>query len=156
MPVQPGEGMRLLTEDQLEEYRDAFDLFDRDGNGKVSSDELGPLMRSLGSNPPDDHLQDLINEVDYDGDGVLNFTEFIDLMVNDRGADIDVELELIEAFHSFDTEDTGLIDSADLREAFLRMDEAQADVEDIIDATNVRVDRKITYDEFVALTVIQK
>ncbi|CAB3979138.1 calmodulin 4 [Paramuricea clavata] len=112
-------------------------------------------MRSLGSNPPDEHLQDLINEVDYDGDGVLNFTEFIDLMVNDR-ADIDVDLELIEAFHSFDTEDTGLIDSADLREAFLRMDEAQADVEDIIDATNVRVDRKITYDEFVALTVIQK
>jgi calmodulin len=52
---------------QLAEYRDAFDLFDRDGNGKVSSDELGPLMRSLGSNPPDDHLQDLINEVDYDG-----------------------------------------------------------------------------------------
>ncbi|CAB3979137.1 Calmodulin [Paramuricea clavata] len=155
MPVQPGEGMKLLTEDQLEEFRDAFDLFDRDGNGKVSSDELGPLMRSLGSNPPDEHLQDLINEVDYDGDGVLNFTEFIDLMVNDR-ADIDVDLELIEAFHSFDTEDTGLIDSADLREAFLRMDEAQADVEDIIDATNVRVDRKITYDEFVALTVIQK
>jgi Ca2+-binding EF-hand superfamily protein len=45
------------------------------------------------------------------GDGVLNFTEFIDLMVNDRGADIDVELELIEAFHSFDTEDTGMVNA---------------------------------------------
>lgn len=49
------------------EYRDAFDLFDRDGNGKVSSDELGALMRSLGANPKDEHLQELINEVDYDG-----------------------------------------------------------------------------------------
>ena len=49
------------------EYRDAFHLFDRDGNGKVSSEELGPLMRCLGSNPNGDHLQELINEVDYDG-----------------------------------------------------------------------------------------
>jgi hypothetical protein len=32
-------------------------------------------------------------------------------MVNDRGADIDVELELIEAFHSFDTEDTGMVNA---------------------------------------------
>ena len=53
------------------EYQDAFHLFDRDGNGKVSSDELGPLMRSLGSNPQDDHLQELINEVDYEGELVL-------------------------------------------------------------------------------------
>ncbi|XP_028409666.1 calmodulin-like [Dendronephthya gigantea] len=155
MPVEPGEGMKLLTEEQLEEYRDAFDVFDRDGNGKVSSDELGPLMRSLGSNPKDEHLQDLINEVDYDGDGVLNFTEFVDLMVNDK-PEIEMDLELIEAFHAFDTEDTGFINSADLREAFQRMDEPQGDVEDIIDATNVRVDRKVTYDEFVALTVILK
>ncbi len=40
----------------------------------------------------------------------------------------------------------GLIDAADLREAFNRMDEGQAEAEDLIDATNVRVDRKITYD----------
>ena len=50
------------------EYRDAFRLFDRVGNGKVNSDELGPLMRSLGSNPRDEHLQKLIIQVDYDGE----------------------------------------------------------------------------------------
>ena len=33
----------------------------------MSSDELGALMRSLGANPKDEHLQELINEVDYDG-----------------------------------------------------------------------------------------
>lgn len=144
--------MKRLREDQIEEYQDAFHLFDRDGNGKVSSDELGPLMRSLGSNPQDDHLQELINEVDYDGDGVLNFLEFIDLMVSDK-QEIEEDLELIEAFRAFDTGDTGLIDSADLREAFLRMNEGMSDVEDLIDATNVRTDRKVTFDEFVALVV---
>ena len=33
----------------------------------MCSEELGPLMRSLGANPKDEHLQELINEVDYDG-----------------------------------------------------------------------------------------
>lgn len=144
--------MKLLTEDQIEEYKDAFHLFDRDGNGKVSSDELGPLMRSLGSNPKDEHLQDLINEVDYDGDGVLNFLEFIDLMVYDK-KQIDSDLELIEAFRAFDSDETGVIDSADIREAFMRMSEGMSDVEDLIDAANVRGDRKVTFDEFVALVV---
>lgn len=40
----------------------------------------------------------------------------------------------------------GLINAADLREAFYRMDEPQSDVEDVIDAANVRVDRNITFD----------
>ena len=40
------------------------------------------------------------------GDGVLNFLEFIDLMVNDK-EEIEEDLELIEAFRAFDTEDTG-------------------------------------------------
>ena len=63
---------------KLVEYRDAFDLFDRDGNGKCSSDELGPLMRSLGANPKDEHLQELINEVDYDGRTIKNVLCSID------------------------------------------------------------------------------
>jgi Ca2+-binding EF-hand superfamily protein len=42
------------------------------------------------------------------GDGVLNFTEFIDLMVNDK-SEIEEELELIEAFHAFDRDETGIV-----------------------------------------------
>lgn len=41
------------------------------------------------------------------GDGVLNFTEFIDLMINDK-QEIDEDLELIDAFHAFDTDGTGI------------------------------------------------
>ena len=49
------------------EYRDAFKFFDKDGNGFITTRELGAIMRSLGQNPTEIELQDMVNEVDYDG-----------------------------------------------------------------------------------------
>ena len=49
------------------EFREAFSLFDKDGDGTVSSTELGTVLRSLGQNPTDEELTQLINEVDADG-----------------------------------------------------------------------------------------
>ena len=51
----------------LSEFREAFSLFDKDGDGTISSKELGTVMRSLGQNPTEVELQDMINEVDADG-----------------------------------------------------------------------------------------
>lgn len=42
-------------------------MFDKDGGGTISSDELGKVMRSLGQNPTEHELKDMINEVDIDG-----------------------------------------------------------------------------------------
>jgi len=49
------------------EFRGAFQLFDRNKDGCISCKELGVIMRSLGQNPSDDELKDMINEVDVDG-----------------------------------------------------------------------------------------
>jgi hypothetical protein len=49
------------------EFRQAFKLFDKDGDGTVSTNELGVVMRSLGQSPTDEELQAMINEVDEDG-----------------------------------------------------------------------------------------
>ena len=49
------------------EFREAFSLFDKNGDGTISSTELGTIMRSLGQNPTENELQDMINEVDVDG-----------------------------------------------------------------------------------------
>lgn len=56
-----------LTEEQIAEFKEAFNLFDRDADGKITTKELGTVMRSLGQNPSEAELKDMINEVDTDG-----------------------------------------------------------------------------------------
>ena len=49
------------------ELQEAFSLFDKDGGGSISYSELGAVMRSLGQNPTEDELKEMIAEVDEDG-----------------------------------------------------------------------------------------
>ena len=49
------------------EYKEAFKIFDRDGSGTITSKELSIAMRSLGQNPSEDELEQMMREVDIDG-----------------------------------------------------------------------------------------
>jgi hypothetical protein len=51
------------TEEQIAEFKEAFSLFDRDGDGTIDSDELGTVMRSLGHQPTEEEIEDMIREV---------------------------------------------------------------------------------------------
>ena len=46
-----------LTEEQVAEFREAFSLFDKDGDGTITTRDLGSLFRSLGQNPTNNELQ---------------------------------------------------------------------------------------------------
>ena len=58
-----------LTEEQIAEFKEAFGLFDKDGSKMICCKELGIAMKSLGQNPTEAELQDMINEVDSEGVG---------------------------------------------------------------------------------------
>lgn len=51
-----------------------------DGDGTITTKELGTVMRSLGQNPTEAELQDMINDVDADGNGTIDFPEFLTMM----------------------------------------------------------------------------
>merc|ERR1712227_623376 len=89
-----------LSEEQIAEFKEAFVLFDKDGDGTITTKELATVMRSLGQNPTEAELQDMINEVDEDGNGTIEFDEFLSLMAR-KMKDTDTEEELIEAFKVF-------------------------------------------------------
>lgn len=97
-----------LTEEQIAEFKEAFSLFDKDGDGTITTKELGTVMRSLGQNPTEAELQDMINEVDADGNGTIDFPEFLSLMAR-KMKDTDTEEELIEAFKVFDRDGNGFL-----------------------------------------------
>ncbi|KAB5518073.1 hypothetical protein GE09DRAFT_1157439, partial [Coniochaeta sp. 2T2.1] len=62
-----------LTKEQIAQYRQVFDLFDKDHTGDITAAELGEVMRGLGLNPSDSELHDLIAEADVNKDGSIDF-----------------------------------------------------------------------------------
>ena len=90
-----------------------FNFF-KDGDGTITTVELGTVMRSLGQNPTEAELQDMINEVDADGNGTIDFPEFLTMMAR-KMRDTDSEEEIKEAFKVFDKDGNGFISAAELR-----------------------------------------
>merc|ERR1712154_438489 len=86
-----------LTEDQVAQFKEVFTLFDRDQDGLITTSELQTVMRSLDQNPTDVELQDLINDVDSDQDGSIDFPEFL-AMMSKQLKETDAEAEIREAF----------------------------------------------------------
>nr|7SUP_A Chain A, Troponin C, slow skeletal and cardiac muscles,Troponin I, cardiac muscle chimera [Homo sapiens]7SVC_A Chain A, Troponin C, slow skeletal and cardiac muscles,Troponin I, cardiac muscle [Homo sapiens]7SWG_A Chain A, Troponin C, slow skeletal and cardiac muscles,Troponin I, cardiac muscle chimera [Homo sapiens]7SWI_A Chain A, Troponin C, slow skeletal and cardiac muscles,Troponin I, cardiac muscle chimera [Homo sapiens]7SXC_A Chain A, Troponin C, slow skeletal and cardiac muscles,Tropo len=71
-----------LTEEQKNEFKAAFDIFVLGAeDGCISTKELGKVMRMLGQNPTPEELQEMIDEVDEDGSGTVDFDEFLVMMV---------------------------------------------------------------------------
>ena len=97
-----------LTEEQVAEFKEAFSLFDKDGDGTITIKELGTVLRSLGQNPTEAEIQEMVNEIDEDGSGTIEFPEFLKLMAK-KMKDTDAEEELVEAFKVFDKEGKGLV-----------------------------------------------
>jgi len=69
-----------LTEGQIAEFKFAFSLFDKNGDGTIATTELGTVIFSLGQNPTETELQKMKNDVDADGKGIIDFSKFLSLM----------------------------------------------------------------------------
>ncbi|PFH47556.1 hypothetical protein AMATHDRAFT_6613 [Amanita thiersii Skay4041] len=123
-----------------------------DGDGTITTKELGTVMRSLGQNPTEAELQDMINEVDADGNGTIDFPEFLTMMAR-KMRDTDSEEEIKEAFKVFDKDGNGYISAAELRHVMTNLGEklSEAEVDEMIREADVDGDGQINYEEFVKM-----
>lgn len=146
-----------LTEEQIAEFKEAFSLFDKDGDGSITTKELGTVMRSLKQNPTEAELQDMINEVDADGSGTIDFNEFLNLMAR-KMKDNDTEEELKEAFRVFDKDQNGFISAAELRHVMANLGEklTNEEVDEMIREGDVDGDGQINYQEFVKVMMAKR
>ena len=81
-----------LDQIQTAEFREAFEEFDKDGSGAISSKELLHVMRAMGQNPTEDELNNMVMEVDLDGNGTIEFPEFLEMMKRCVVSDQEAEL----------------------------------------------------------------
>ena len=64
------------TDEHVAEMKEAFGLFDNNGDGSIETKDLGALLRSVGFNPTDAELRDTMEELDPRGSGSIQFPKF--------------------------------------------------------------------------------
>ena len=103
-----------MTDDQLNEIQDSFDLFTKEGTGTIDSEELLVVMRALGGEPRKEDLKKLVSEADKDNTGQLDFDGYLNIILN-KMAERPSHDDLLKAFRLFDAEGTRRIGFSDLK-----------------------------------------
>jgi len=134
------------------EFKEAFDEFDKDGSGTISTKELLGVMRSMGKNPTEDELLALVMEVDVNGDGTIDFQEFL-AMMKQKANEADQESDLKEAFKIFDKNKDGYIDLNELKNVstMLGATLSKQEMDEFMQEADVDGNGKLDYDEFVKM-----
>ena len=73
---------KMKDTDSEEELKEAFKVFDKDGSGFISASELRSVMVNLGERLTDEEVDEMIREADIDGDGQINYEEFVKMMMS--------------------------------------------------------------------------
>ena len=116
------EARKSLNENQVEEFKEAFRVFDVDNGGTIDSEEFGHLMHMLGMQLRPAELTDVFVTMDGDEDGELQFEEFLILMATLMHKE-DTTDEVKEAFESIDHKGTGKIPVSIIRELLFSISE---------------------------------
>ncbi|CAL1547707.1 unnamed protein product [Lymnaea stagnalis] len=146
---------KKLKRQNVRKLRQAFQLFDKDGDGSISTEELGTVMRNLGQFPSMEELNQMLKEIDIDGDGTFSFEEFVQVMANVGGisenSEEDEEEELRQAFRIFDKKGCGYITPSDLRAVLQCMGEdlTEDEIDEMIAEVDIDGDGRIDFEEFI-------
>eukprot|EP00801_Mesodinium_rubrum_P006076 Mrub_06082.p1 GENE.Mrub_06082~~Mrub_06082.p1 ORF type:complete len:166 (+),score=59.98 Mrub_06082:505-1002(+) len=141
-----------LTVDEIEEIKEAFDLFDTDNSGTIDPKELKAAMQSLGFDSKNQTIFQMISDLDKDGSGQIEFEEFLDLMTA-RMSDKDTRSDIEKVFRLFDDDKTGKITFNNLKRVAKELGENMSDEDlmEMIDRADTDGDHAVNFEEFYAI-----
>merc|ERR1711959_877406 len=138
-----------LTDEQMDEVREAFGLFDADASGAIDVRELKGAMRALGFEVKNEELKKMVSDIDGDGNGTIEFAEFLQMMTGKMG-EKDSREDIEKVFKLFDDDNTNKISFRNLARVAEELGE-NIDDEELQDMINQAVrdgDGEINIDEF--------
>merc|ERR1719378_1437060 len=112
-----------LSDEQLDEIREAFSLFDSDASGMIDVRELKAAMRAFGFEVKNEELKKMVTDIDNDGNGTIEFVEFLQMMTGKMG-EKDTREDIEKVFKLFDDDNTNKISFRNLA----RVDEELQDM----------------------------
>ena len=140
-----------LSEERIEEFKEAFYLFDRTGGGNIEPYDLGKVMRSLGYNPTETELIDMIKKIGVES-GQIDFKQFLSLMAPKVHQD-DTAKNIIETFKMIDSTGNGLISKQELKQVMGYLGENLTDEEisEMMAEADLDGDGMVNCEEFVKM-----
>ena len=164
-----------FTETQISEFKEAFDMFTRDGrrrdifffarqeqsthtnihitgDGTIASRDAGTVMRALGQNPTNKEVKYLIGQVGSLSGGTMEFGAFLRMMAAHMEEFTDDEGDAVAAFKAYDREQTGFMSVAELRHLTTKMGQeavSEEDFDSMLAEVGIDPDGQVDYVAFV-------
>ena len=139
-----------LALNKEKEYKNIFEMHDSNKDGNVNSIELANILKSININISDEEIKEIMREIELEGNGEINYDEFISIL-NRREKDVDTEEELLKAFKVFDKEGNGLININELKHIMLTVGNnlSESEINDMLTEADTDMDGYINYEEFI-------
>ncbi|XP_033826740.1 calcium-binding protein 5b [Periophthalmus magnuspinnatus] len=148
---------RRLTNDEIDELREAFVEFDKDKDGYISCKDLGNLMRTMGYMPTEMELIELSQNINMNLGGRVDFEDFVELMTPKLLAETAGMIglkELKDAFKEFDIDGDGSITIDELKHAMMKLlgeHTNRKEIEAVVREADNNGDGTVDFEEFVRM-----
>ena len=146
-----------LTEEELAEFREIFNLVDLDKGGTISKDELKQLMTTLGLRPSQEELNAMVDEIDSDGNGEIDFDEFVTVMSRKVNTSY-TPAQVKSAFKVFERDaPSGMVTMAALEQALTTYGSEKlslSDAQELLSQIEPDENGLINYVEFVNMSAL--
>ena len=148
------EFIELLSEQEICELHEAFNIFDVESDGSIDSKQLIILMNSLKQYPNQKELEKILNEFNIDKNGQIYFNQFLKIMAKRlKNIKEDEDRYLKNLFSSLDRNNNGLISIHDIRYIVTHSSEiiSEKDIETIMKEADTDGDGLISFEEFMTI-----
>uniref|UniRef100_A0A8B9P9J6 Calmodulin-like protein 4 n=2 Tax=Apteryx TaxID=8821 RepID=A0A8B9P9J6_APTOW len=141
---------KFLSQDQINEFKECFSLYDKKQKGKIKATDLIVVMRCLGASPTPGEVQKHLHLHKIDRNAELDFSTFLNIMYRQMKQE-EPEKEILTALSMIDRQKKGFITAAELRAKLTRLGEklSEAEVDDLLKEAKVGPNGTIKYEEFV-------
>ena len=148
------EFIELLSEQEICELHEAFNIFDVESDGSINSKQLIMLMNSLKQYPSQKELEKILNEFNIDKNGQIYFNQFLKIMAKRlKNIKEDEDRYLKNLFSNLDRNNNGLISIHEIRYIVTHSNEniSEKDIETIMKEADTDGDGLISFEEFMTI-----
>jgi Ca2+-binding EF-hand superfamily protein len=141
-----------IPQDKIAEYQEAFNMFDINKDGLLTVDEIFKMMKNYGYPLPKTEIKKMMDKIDTDGDGQIDFEEFITLIQSQTiFIDETDDDAILRAFKSFDKDHDGKIPNSEFRFLLNNLGNifSKEETEELFKISNLNDEGELDYVKFI-------